>query len=71
MWGHVTAEEASLFDDIFRSISTQPWCGKLPAEREWLANQILSFYRRGISDPIDLWSACDRIARARFSLDAR
>lgn len=67
MWGDATGEETALFDDIFRSIATQAWCGKSPAEKEWLAAQILGFYRRGITDPIDLWSTCNRMALSRFS----
>jgi len=33
MWKDSTGEEIGLFDDIFRSIAAQTWCGTSAAER--------------------------------------
>jgi len=66
-WGDFNLDEVALFDDVFRSITAQPWFGASVAEHEWLAGHIVQLYRNGVTDPIDLWSHCHRVAVTRFT----
>ena len=66
-WGDFNLDEVALFDDVFRSITAQPWFGASMAEHEWLAGHIVQLYRNGVTDPIDLWSHCHRVAVTRFT----